>query len=139
VIQNLASYPLSQEEDLESIENEIDTALVSIEGVFFTLSICKWKSRCMLHYHTAIILIITDTFAYECMHVILQGDFKESYININRQARSIYRRLPVYGLDEVPRDSAVSCRAYCNKIYVKFLKNSLYYQACIGICASMNT
>ena len=43
----------------------------------------------------------------------------------------------MYGLDEVPRDSAVNCRAYCNKLYLELLQKSLYYQACIGICASM--
>ena len=43
----------------------------------------------------------------------------------------------MYGLDEVPRDSALNCRAYCNKLYLELLQKSLYYQACIGICASM--
>ena len=63
-----------------------------------------------------------------------QDDSKE--VN-SRQARGIYRRLPVFGLDEVPRDSAVNCRAFCDKLYGKLLQNSLHFQACIGICASM--
>lgn len=54
----------------------------------------------------------------------------------DRQARSIYRRLPVYGLDEVPRDSRENCQVFCNKFYGQLLKSSLYYQACIGVCAS---
>ena len=53
-----------------------------------------------------------------------------------RQARSVYRRLPVYGLDEVPRDSRENCQAFCYKLYSKLLENSLYFQACIGVCAS---
>ena len=53
-----------------------------------------------------------------------------------RQARDVYRRLPVFALDEVPRDSAVTCRDFCDKVYGKVLKSSLHFQACIGICAS---
>ena len=56
-----------------------------------------------------------------------------------RQARGIYRRLPVFGLDEVPRDSAVNCRDFCDKVYGKLLQNSLHFQACTGICASKIT
>ena len=53
-----------------------------------------------------------------------------------RNARHTYRRLPTFALDEVPRDSAENCRAFCDKLYGQLLKNSLYFQSCIGICAS---
>ena len=53
-----------------------------------------------------------------------------------RAARHTYRRLPTFALNEVPRDSAENCRAFCDKVYGQLLQNSLYFQACVGICAS---
>ena len=58
-----------------------------------------------------------------------------------RETRDYYygswRRLPTFGFQEIPRDTTENCLAYCHALYGKLLKQSLYLQACTGVCAGM--
>ena len=49
---------------------------------------------------------------------------------------SYYRRRPIFGFNEIPKDSTENCNAYCDAMYGKLVRKHLYYQACIGVCAS---
>ena len=56
-----------------------------------------------------------------------------------RGAYNNYRRYPPFAISEIPRDSAVNCREFCDSVYRRILRRDDYFDSCMGVCASKLT